>query len=392
MENTVTLQIVSADIPGMLQDMLLHDIVATDLCTVDDLTVQLRIRAKDYAYLEKIVQKRGDHIKVLKNKSMSQIGKAVRKRPVMIVGMLLLLLISLYLPTRVLFVRVEGNSTVSSRLILQKAEECGIGFCGSRKNVRSEQVKNSLLNAIPQLQWAGVNTYGCVAVISVQEKSGTEKNEMTGCVSSIVSTADGIITECTVRKGTALCHVGQAVRAGQMLVSGYTDCGLKVQAQAADAEITANTVRNLDMITPDSCMKRGQAIGCDRKISLQIGKKLINFYNGSGISDSTCVKMYSKKYLTLPGGLQLPVALVTVEYTYFTTGESGIASEEGSDLLNESARNYLRTQMIAGQIMQQDTVVLHQEDHYRLAGTFVCTEMIGRTIYEESLYTDGQDH
>ena len=43
--------------------------------------------------------------------------------------------------------------------------------------IRSEKVKNSLLQRIPQLQWAGINTDGCVAVISVREKTAIKNSE-----------------------------------------------------------------------------------------------------------------------------------------------------------------------------------------------------------------------
>lgn len=36
-------------------------------------------------------------------------------------------------------------------------------------------MKNALLSAIPELQWAGVNTYGCRAVISVRERTLPER-------------------------------------------------------------------------------------------------------------------------------------------------------------------------------------------------------------------------
>ena len=391
-KNSVCLQLVSADIPGLLCEMLKQNITATNVITTDELTAQLNIDASEFSKLESIANRRGDRIKILKVGGLRSICSSMRRRPVFMIGTLILLLLSLYMPTRVLFVRVEGNTDVPSKLILQKAQECGIDFWSSRKDVRSEHVKNNLLSAVPQLQWAGINTYGCVAVISVEEKSENIENKKSCKVSSIISSADGIITECTVRNGTAQCGVGDAVRAGQLLVSGYTDCGLKVQTGVADAEIMAQTIHRLDMITPDCRLQRVKITGSDKKYSLLIGKKLINFYNGSGISEGTCVKMYSKKYLSLPGGLRLPVAVIEVEYIYYTTSESILTRDQGREILEKAANDYLLSQMYAGQILQTDTVVLQEEKYYRLTGAYFCTEMIGRSVVEESLYTNGQNH
>ena len=388
----VKVSITSADIASLLQQMVQQQISVFDVQRTADLSVSFSIIEKYLPILQKLVNKRGDKIKILKFGFIHQIIYSTLRRPVFFVGMLFILVISLYLPTRVLFVEVEGNKNISSNLILQKAEECGMRFAASRRMVRSEQMKNSLLSSIPQLQWVGVNTRGCVAVISVTEKDSTQMNEPQGSVSSIVSNCDGIITDIVVRKGDLRCQVGQAVQAGDLLVSGYTDCGFTIQAQEADGEIQAQTMRNLEMIMPVNYNKRGDKIEHKRKYAVQFGKKLINLYIGSGISDSSCVKMYSKKNIILPGGLQLPISLITVEYISYTTAQTILAKEQGSDLLRSTSRKYLQTQMMAGQILQENVLLLDEAARYRLTGEFVCTEMIGRIIYEESIYENGKDN
>ena len=89
---------------------------------------------------------------------------------VLIIGLMLLLFFSVWLPSRVLFIEIQGNDTLSAQSILEEAKDCGIIMGASRRFVRSQQVKNTLLDKLPQLQWAGVETIGCVAVITVRER------------------------------------------------------------------------------------------------------------------------------------------------------------------------------------------------------------------------------
>lgn len=388
----ISVCVVCADLPGLLRDLFERGVSVRELQAVDDLTLNFVIEKRNAKALLQIAGKHGAKVTFKHHLGVFTVCKALLARPVAVLGIALLLLISLYLPTKILFVRVEGNSQLSEQRILQAAEEFGICFGANRRQVRSEQVKNKLLNAIPELQWVGVNTYGCTAVISVREKCEPALEEKTDRVSGIVSAADGVILSCTVRKGTALCQVGDAVKAGELLVSGYTDCGLKVQADVADAEIMAQTIHMLDVRTPDRYLQRGVSTGLKRKFSLQIGKKRINFYIDSGISDSTCVKMYSRQDLTLPGGFQLPISLIITEYHYFTTSDAIVSNGNAETLLKSFSAGYLRSQMISGQIIQEESIILHLEDHYLLTGEFACTEMIGRTTVEEKLYTDGKEH
>ena len=178
-------------------------------------------------------------------------------------------------------------------------------------------MKNALLSTLPQLQWAGINTSGCVATISVREKNTNEELTPEVGIGNIIAKTDGIIQTCTVLNGTALCSAGDAVTAGQILVSGYTDCGIALKAVRAEAEITASTIRSVSAVTLLPDVIRGEQIHEETKFSLRIGKKLINLFKDSGISDTSCVKMYTEEYLTLPGGFRLPIALVTQRCIYY---------------------------------------------------------------------------
>ena len=357
----------------------------------DDLTVRFRIRRKDAYRVKAILERRGEMLGSVRSKGVYWAFVRLLRRPVLLIGILLLTALSLYLPTRVFFFRVEGNVSVPTKCILEKCTDCGIRFGASRREVRSEKMKNALLSAIPELQWAGVNTAGCVATITVRERSAEEakKPGSTG-VSSIVAVRDGVITECTVVKGSAACKVGQAVRAGQVLISGYTDCGSSVRAEDADGEVFAVTERNFMAVLPSDWDFKSTKNGEIIKYALIIGKKRINLYKGSGILDTSCDKMYVENYVTLPGGFQLPIAIVTEVWQQRDTEQDPMGEDAARELLSSYARSYLSSQMIAGQIRKADEVVTAESGVYRLTGKYACRELIGIVRSEEILRPNGE--
>lgn len=392
LRNVVYAQIVCADISRVLRELIHKNITVHNIKDCGDLSISCVIRTVDISAVEKILSRYGGAISIIRKGGISVIFMAALHRPVFVCSVIMLIFLSVFIPTRILFVEVEGNTEIPDQLIIQTAEACGIHFGTSRRMVNSEKTKNALLEALPELQWAGINTKGCVAIISVEEKRGVSIEDVPkGQVSNIVATRDGLITQCTVHSGNALCTVGQAVSAGQILVSGYTDCGIRIQATRADAEIFAETLRECNMILPSTYTVREDVIGQSQKISLQIGKKVINLSNGSGISGTTCVKMYSKKYITLPGGLRLPVALIIERFISYSTGCDSMDSEQGKGLLEISAENYLLSQMYSGRILHTDSVILYDTDYFVLTGEFLCNEMIGKVVYEESLYINGKN-
>lgn len=349
------------------------------------------IRRQDKKRLEELARRRGYELRTEGAAGLYWVLRGLSKRPVLVGGILTLLLVTLFLPTRIFFVRVEGNVNVPTRLIIEQCAESGICFGASRREVRSERVKNALLEAMPELQWAGVNTSGCVATVTVQERSDNLEDEKQEGICSIVAARDGVITSVTVSAGNSLCHVGQAVRAGQLLVSGYTDCGISIRAGHADAEIYAQTQRELFAITPAERNEKGETTAAEKKYALLLGKNRINFYKSSGISGVSCDKIYSEYYMTLPGGFTLPVAIIVEEWSYRSVSMTQIPEDETQQLLSSFAQWYLPRQMTAGQVMARVETFSQDGDTASLQGYYACTEMIAQVRSEEILIPYGND-
>ncbi len=387
---TVTLQLTSADPMGTINALQKANIPILDLEKKSELQYYFCVYRKSVQKVRKIADKRGDSLSIYGKEGLFWAIMELRKRPVLVLGLLALLIVSLWVPSRVFFVQVEGNSTVPTKQIIEQAQLAGIGFGASRREVRSEKMKNNLLNIMPQLQWAGVNTYGCVAVITVRERNDLQKAYPTPGISSIVAACDGVVREMTVTKGSALCKPGQAVKAGQVLVSGYTDCGLYIQATRAEAEIFGQTQRNLTVLFPTNYELRTEKREVKKKYSLIIGKKRINFAKDSGILGTGCAKIESEYYMTLPGGFQMPVGVIVEQFISYDTETA--AAENPEPVLRDFAKTYLQQKMTAGKIEHSAEVFTELADAYRLDGSYSCYEMLGISRIEENLNRYGKNH
>lgn len=349
----------------------------------DDLTFSFEVGRKDFLPLKELLERRGDRVVLYQGTTLHAIQQSILHRPVLYSGLLLFFALSLFLPTRILAIQVEGSRSVPVRRILEAADEAGISLFSPCARVRSEKVKNSLLSAIPELQWAGVNTYGSRAVISVRERSASAqavRDDQT--VSSIVAQRDGIIQSVTALRGSVQCREGQAVKKGQVLISGFTDCGICIRAERADGEVYAQTMRTLQAITPSLCQARVQQQRQQRRYSIILGKKQINLWKDSGIWDSTCGRISKEYRLKLPGGFSLPVALTCETLEWYCVEEEAVDEEAAKSGLSSFSQNYLSTQMIAGVITRSDEAVQEEPGIYLLSGQYLCSEMIGRERLE----------
>ena len=363
----IRLRLTSADCAGRLRE-LAREVQMYDIRFCDDLTAEFTVFHRDR---ERISVRDGDVLVEIRRGGLPCLWTTVHRWWMVTVFALGIIMLSVLLQGRLLFFRVEGNDRVPERLILERAAECGLYFGAPSRDLRSEQVKNHLLWAIPELRWAGVNVDGCSAILTVAERQIGEEPEET-LPGDIVAAIDAVVTDVFLGTGSALAAPGQAVRAGDVLISGTTDLGLLVRTEQADGEVYGLTRRAFEVKLPEESVVRRETGRVIRKFSLRIGKKYVNFSNDCGILYGTCVKMRTVKDLKLPGGFSLPVALVTDTYRLCDT--DAIPREMDAGLLLSEARRLAREDMIAGTILREDVTV--EGDCLRVV--FECRELIGR--------------
>lgn len=358
----------------------------------DDLTFSFEVGRKDFLPLKQLLERRGDRVVLFQRTTLHTIQQSILHRPVLYSGLLFFFALSLFLPTKILAIQVEGNNSVPVRRILEAADEAGISLFSPCARVRSEKIKNSLLSAIPELQWAGVNTYGSRVVISVRERSASSQSARDDqTVGSIVAQRDGIIQSITALRGSIQCREGQAVKKGQVLISGFTDCGICIRAERADGEVYAQTLRTLQAVTPNLCQAKVQQQRQQRRYAIILGKKRINLWKDSGIWDSTCGRISREYRLKLPGGFSLPVALSCDTLEWYSAQEEAVDEEAAESGLSSFSQNYLSTQMIAGVITRSNEVTQEAPGIYLLSGQYVCSEMIGRERLENGALDEQND-
>ena len=388
---TVRIRVESADISALLGLMMDEEIYLENVTHIDEITAELSVPARDFRCAERIIRKANAQIHILARNGLWFSLTGVAYRPILVICIGVLLALSFLIPSKILFIEVEGNHLLTDRQIIQHAEMVGLRFGTPRSALRSEKIKNALLEVMPQLQWVGVNTRGCVAVITAKEREMEATKLIESPVSHVVASHDGVVQSVTASKGTVRCEIGQAVEEGQILISGYTDCGLAIKAQRAEGEIYAITTRDLSTITPLEYTQRVDILNTDTNYRLILGKKQINLWKDSGISGTRCVKMYEERYLTLPGGFSLPVG-VSIEHLYnYHTLNHIAAAEKKNARLEKWNEEYLGSHIICGQILSVDSLAREEEGVLCVNAKYECSEMIGHNRDEEFIDNYGKD-
>lgn len=387
---TLLLEITAADPERLLNCLTRDQIEVWDVNRKSQLQIRFRIRRKALPSVEQWVQKSGGEIEVIGAAGLFYRMRSWKKRPLILVCILILSALTLILQEMILFVDVEGNDSIPRRMILEAAQRQGLCFGADRRALRSEELKNALLHEIKSLEWVGVNTNGCRAVICVRERE-SEPESSDYPYSSLIAASDAIVERIVMNRGNLLCREGQAVSKGDVLVSGFTDLGICSRAVAAQAEIYGLTLRPVGAVLPAEYALREETTRQEIRISLIFGKKRINLYSDSGILPPGCGKMTYSLPLKLPGGDVLPFRLVICRILWYNTRNMKRSESEADNILHQAAQRAVLEDAVSGQILTRQTQVISEPDLFVLEGKLQCREMIARSVTGVILEGDTKD-
>ena len=137
---TLRLELTSADKESTLRDISDSGIEITNVENYGELSVRFNVSRASLGQIQNMTQRKGERLIILSYEGIFWPLWSLRSRPVLLGGILLMLVLSLWVPGRVLFVEVEGNGNIPEQLILEAAQTAGIRFGASRWDVRSERM------------------------------------------------------------------------------------------------------------------------------------------------------------------------------------------------------------------------------------------------------------
>ena len=300
------------------------------------------------------------------------------KRPVLLVGLLTAILAVSVLPDYIWTVRVSGNTSVPSEEILRTLDSLGVRFGAKSAEIDSVDVKNRLLNLVDGLQWAAVNCSGGQCEVLVREREADPEIIDRRIIADVVAGCAGTVVELRVLQGEAVCAVGDTVEKGQILVSGITDNLVNLRTSRAQAEIYALTWKETATVIPQKAVKSGEVLEQHREVWLQLGRFRIKISGNSRICGAGCDKMINRKTMTLPGGYQFPVSVVTETCVHRSQEPYRMTRQEASDLLLSYTTRSVLDGMVGGTILSSDYAVSSRDGCLCFSGVFACREMIAR--------------
>lgn len=345
---------------------------------LDAMTVQICVFQRDVPEIQKIAAETMCEAYVMTKLGIKAALHGVF-RPVLLLGLVAVLLLVGVVPKFLLFFQVTGQENVPQEQILRALESLDVTVGIYGPNVKPQWIKDHILQLIPQLQWITVTQHGCMAQVVVRERPKTPQITQRKGFANVVAAKPGLIVSQSILAGQAVKQVGDVVTEGELLVSGVVDLERVLSLQYAQAEIFARTWYRKTVVTPEYVEEKHCCGEEEKTYWLEFGKQRIKIFGNSGISTASCDKMISRKQVTLPGGVTLPISLLVETYTPYEVKTVSQDREQVRQTLMENVCRDILSQAQAGELLASSGALRQANGAYILTAMVECREMIART-------------
>lgn len=382
LRGTLLVEVTGAALTRCMNRWTAADLSFWDFQQCSELVFQCKIYEKEYERIRREAGRAQCDVRILSRSGLPSVLARLRARPILVVGTAAMLGLAIFLQSFVWFFRVSGNSRVPSEDILRALDAEGVCFGAWGPALDSEDLKNRMLNRVPELRWLAVNREGGLVTVLTAEREAIEPPVQTEGVAHLVATRPGVIRELHVINGFAQKVPGDAAQAGEILISGTMEWTTHMQATRAMGEVYADTLHLAQLVCPSTALKKvytGRTEVC-RTIIFQRNRRKIS--GNSGIFGTMCDRMIETKVWTLPGNYALPITTETVILREYTLEPVPLRQTDAEQLLSGEALRLTEASMIAGTVETASTEIKKEKekDAYTCSATLNCLELISRTV------------
>ena len=206
--------------------------------------IYLNIGLSDYKNLREIRRKidRSIRVKLQEKHGLVFISKKVIKRPGLITGIAMFFIINIALSQFVWNIDIVAPNSIDKNQIISVLSELGVSTGVPRQSIDTYNLSQLLALRIDNIAWVSLNVEGSNLTVNISVASESEKNPE-NTPSNIVASFDGVIKSAEIIEGKKEFLLGQAVRKGDLLVSGVISDDTNTKFVHSKGEILADTQR-----------------------------------------------------------------------------------------------------------------------------------------------------
>lgn len=169
---------------------------------------------------EKLCRKEGFEPKRIAYHSMLKFYRSIFKRPGLIIGAVLSVLLMAYYSNVILTITVDTDNDVVYGKVIDVLNSDGVKAGAYLPNIDLVLEERSLKSHIDEVAWAGISQTGSGIAVDIIETIEPDRGVTVGMPCHLVACEDGVIEEIELIDGQLMKCLGSGVTKGEIVVSG----------------------------------------------------------------------------------------------------------------------------------------------------------------------------
>ncbi len=335
--------------------------IYTGRVEVSDTAFRIRLSLSDFLGLRDVFRKTRLKSRIVKRCGLPFMRKRFRKRWVFLAGAVFFAAFIGVMSSFVWTVEIEGELNVPEEEILSACRRAGI-YPGARKSELAPlgELKEIILSEVGELTWAWVNLEGVRARVEVRERTipGEVIDKSQPC--RIGAACDGLIRSVTVKNGEAAVKPGDAVLAGETLISPYRSLGTDDMGNPVYSDKPVHALGEVRAVTwhvqsgeyplyHTSRLRTGEK---KTRYSLELFSKTVPLYiGGTGFEE---YETKERRYELSAGGNFLGIAVVREEIEEVVVNCEELSYEAAVQLAKYDLEEKISAELMPGAILENE--------------------------------------
>jgi len=349
----------------------------TDFSVHDDGGVSFCLSAPAARRLARYCRAYGIGLSERQRGGLWQLLRRYRRRAGVFLGSALALFL-LVLSTRFVWaIEVKGNESMTRDEVIGELNACGFGVGAYIPRLQTERLEGEVLIASDRIAWIAIRMDGTHATVQVIERDEAEPREEGLSPANLVAACDGQIEQLLLYRGNCLVSVGQAVRRGELLVSGLYDSSVyPYRYTRASGEVLARTQHELEVKIPFTYTQKVYEKPKPESATLKILGFSLKIFKNSRNEGGSCDIIKEERSLSLPNRLELPILWETAFRHPYVECDATRTRDEALTLAYEALGRELATLSEEAELLEKQIKTEWQDDGVVLRCTVTCIENI----------------
>lgn len=330
------------------------------------------VKASDYKKMLSLRGKNRVFTRVTERVGLPFVLKKYRLRVGFAIGIVLYFSLLFGLSNFVWNIEVVGAERLQEKEILTACKELGIAEGVPIASIDQQSTPSKLALKLDGIAWCSVNIEGVKVTVNISESTVTDRYDSTPC--NLVAARDGIITKIEVTNGSTAVKLGQTVKKGDLLVSGFTEYKDGSSSfGVSKGKIIAKTERTLSVTAPFTVEKTVITGKSVEKNVLSFFGIHIPFYLGSfkgEHSAETEIKRFDKN------GMYLPITITKAVFTPTESITVTLSVEEATQNAEKMLKELEETELKDAETVSKNVTVEVTDDSVTLKAEYICRENI----------------